>query len=97
VVLAALGLYAVLAYSVERDRELGVRMALGAGKGRLRAKVLLEGLGLAVLGVAFGGVGARSASRFVATLLFLVVAGAASRVPAGRATRVNPVKVLKTD
>ncbi len=53
--LAALGLYGVLAYSVaQRARELGLRMALGAQRGDLLRMVVRSGLKLAVIGIAFG-------------------------------------------
>src|ERR1019366_1126313 len=54
--LAALGLYGVISYSVRmRTRELGVRLALGAQRGEVMQLVLLQGLRLAVVGVIFGG------------------------------------------
>ena len=55
--LAATGLYAVMAYTVRRrTREIGVRIAVGATLARILGLVLWQGLGLAVLGVAMGAV-----------------------------------------
>ena len=54
-VVAAVGLYGILAYDVaQRRREIGIRMALGADRGRLVARVLLAALGATTLGLAAG-------------------------------------------
>ena len=69
--LAAIGLYAVMAaYVRQRDRELGVRIALGATASDVRRLVLNEGMWLAGLGAAIGLAGAAAASRLVRGLLF---------------------------
>jgi putative ABC transport system permease protein len=69
-VLAALGVYGVLSYSVSsRVREIGVRVALGADAGRVVALVLAQGMRLALLGAALGLLGALVASRFVQGLV----------------------------
>ena len=69
--LAVLGLYGVLAYSVaQRARELGLRMALGAQRGDLLRMVVRSGLKLAVIGIAFGIAGGLVTGRLIASLLF---------------------------
>jgi ABC-type antimicrobial peptide transport system permease subunit len=73
VVLAAVGLYGVLAFSVaRRDRELAVRMAVGADARRVRRMVLGEGLAVAVGGVILGVGGALAGARAVEQLLYEV-------------------------
>jgi putative ABC transport system permease protein len=70
-VLAAAGMYGVLSGSVaERTREIGVRSALGASRGRILALVVRQGLALTGLGVAIGLAGAALASRVIITMLF---------------------------
>jgi ABC-type antimicrobial peptide transport system permease subunit len=70
-VLAAVGIYGVIAYSVgQRTREMGIRMALGASPGMLERQVLKEALLLAVAGALLGLVGLAGLSRFIASLLF---------------------------
>ena len=70
-VLAAIGLYSVIAYNVaQRTHELGVRMALGAQRADLLRLVVIEGLRLGVAGVVIGGAIAFAASRWLAPLLF---------------------------
>jgi len=68
-VLAAIGLYGVIAYRVSlRTQEIGVRMALGAGRGAIFREVVLHGLTIAVAGVVIGEVLAVPAIRALASL-----------------------------
>jgi putative ABC transport system permease protein len=114
-VTAAVGLFAVLSYSVtERAREIGVRIALGAEPRRLRRLVVREALvpvaagTLAGLAVCFWG------TRLLVSLLYetspldimtlglvlLTIAAAAvaaAYVPARRATRLDPIAILRSD
>ena len=67
--LAAIGLYGVIAYRVSlRTQEIGVRMALGAGRGAIFREVVLHGLMVAVVGVVIGEVLAIPASRALASM-----------------------------
>ncbi|MFN2563977.1 MAG: ABC transporter permease [Gemmatimonadaceae bacterium] len=69
--LAAIGTYGILSYMVtERQREIGIRMALGAGSGQVVRLVMGQGLGIAVVGIGLGVLGALGLSRLVASLLF---------------------------
>jgi predicted permease len=84
-VLAAVGLYGVLAYSVaQRTREIGVRMALGASTGSVRGMVLRQVAIMTVIGGAIGIAGAMALGRGARSLLYqisgydpLVLAGSA--------------------
>jgi predicted permease len=72
-VLAAIGIYGVIAYSVgQRMREFGVRMALGESPASLRLGVIRQGSRLAVLSVGIGLVGAAVTTRVLDRLLYAV-------------------------
>jgi len=72
-VLAVIGIYGVMAYSVsQRTRELGIRMALGAGRADVVRLVVLQGLRLTIAGVIVGLAVSLAVTRLVATLLFNV-------------------------
>jgi putative ABC transport system permease protein len=74
--LAAVGIYGVMSYSVaQRTQEIGVRMALGAGRREVFGLVVGDSLRLAGIGVAIGGVGALMVMRTIGALLFGVEPG----------------------
>ena len=99
--LAAIGLYGVLAFNVaRRTREIGIRMALGAGAAQVRRLVVREVAAIMVVGVAAGLLAAGFASRLVQSVLFdtatvdpLVYAAAAAVLTAvGLAAAYVPVR-----
>ncbi|HEX2167834.1 MAG TPA: ADOP family duplicated permease [Longimicrobiales bacterium] len=70
-VLAAIGLYSVIAYAVaQRTREIGVRIALGARTGRVMLMIAAQGLAFALSGIIVGGAAALFAGRWIEPLLF---------------------------
>jgi putative ABC transport system permease protein len=82
--LAALGIYSVLSYAVSsRQREMGIRLALGANSTSVLALVLGGGLRLAVVGTAIGVVAAMGAARMLRSLLVGVGALGASTLALG--------------
>jgi len=111
--LAAVGIYGVLSYSVsERTREIGIRMALGATRGRVLRAIMREGAIISAAGVLVGVAGSLALMRFTRDLLFgisptdpatyiaiplmlFAVALCATLIPAGRATRVDPIVALR--
>jgi putative ABC transport system permease protein len=73
--LAVVGVYGVLSYSVnQQTREIGIRMAMGAQTGRVLKLVVGQGMRLALAGLALGLVVALAAMRVLSTLLFGVSA-----------------------
>ena len=102
-VLAALGIYGVMSFVVaQRTHEIGLRMALGAGRRRVLVDVLRDGLTTSLVGVAIGAIGAVVVSRLMVgmvtgansadPLAFAVVAADAAgrgrrRVPGARPPR----------
>jgi len=113
VLLALMGIYGVIAYSVaQRTQEVGIRRALGAQQSDILRLIMGQGFVLAAVGVAAGLCGAFAATRVLKTLLFevsatdpvtfagvavlfLLVALAASYIPARRATRIDPMAALR--
>jgi len=72
-ILAAAGIYGVMSYSVTlRTHELGIRVALGAGRKELTRLVVGHGMWLALAGVAIGLAAAAGLARLVANMLFEV-------------------------
>lgn len=69
--LAAIGLYGVIAYSVgQRRREIGLRQALGASRGAIHGLILGAGLRMIVPGIAIGAIGALALGRMIASQLY---------------------------
>jgi predicted permease len=111
--LASIGLYGVMSYTVSQStRELGLRMALGAGTSNVLRLVLLRGLLLTTTGIIIGitlallltrllgnllyQVSPRDPLAFVAAFAVMTLASAAACfLPAWRATRTDPARVLR--
>jgi putative ABC transport system permease protein len=73
ILLASIGLYGLMAYSVEQRRlEFGIRLALGANFGQLRGMVVKQAMALAAVGIVIGLGAAFGLTRYLATLLFQV-------------------------
>jgi ABC-type antimicrobial peptide transport system permease subunit len=73
--LAATGIYGMLSYAVaRRTHEIGVRVALGAGRGQVLWFIMRQGATLALAGIAIGAVGSLLLTRLMTSLLFGVTA-----------------------
>ena len=73
--LAAIGIYGLMAYSVQqRTQEIGIRLALGAQGRQLEKMVVFQGLRLAIIGIALGLAAAFGLARVISTLLYGVTA-----------------------
>ena len=69
--LAAIGLYGIMSHHVaQRQREIGIRMALGAQAGDVRSLVAMQALALGAIGIGLGLAGGLTASRALRSLLF---------------------------
>jgi hypothetical protein len=113
--LACVGLYGTLSYSVTaRQREVGLRLALGALRGQIVKKFLFQGLGATLAGCVAGCAMAMVFARVMSGMLYgvsptdvatlsavvfvvLLVATLASLIPAIRAARVEPMRVLRNE
>jgi len=111
--LASVGVYAMFAnMAAAREREFGVRVALGSSPGAIAGLVIRQGGRWMLIGLAIGTVGVVMAARTLRTQLFgvpafdpiaigaavvvlLICAGVALLVPVRRATRVDPITVLR--
>jgi predicted permease len=115
VLLAALGIYSVIAFSAAlRAQEMAIRIALGSQRSGILSLVFTSAAKLAVAGCAIGLLGATAASRLLKSFLFgvspfdpwcltlatffvLMLALAASLLPAQRSASIDPMKALRTD
>ncbi len=113
-VLASLGVYGVMSHAVvQRTREIGIRLAIGAGAPAVVRTVMGDGMALVGIGIAVGLGGALGAARLMSGVLYgtgldpatfavvpLVLGGVAALaiwIPARRAAAVNPVVVLRQE
>jgi putative ABC transport system permease protein len=113
--LAAAGIYGVLTFTtLQRRREMGVRLAMGASGRDIATLVVGEGMTLVGIGVALGLLASMASTRLLSAFLFGVtpidpltlgaavlliggVAFAACYIPARRATRMDPLIVLRAE
>jgi predicted permease len=114
-ILSVVGLHGILAFNVSlRTREIGVRMAVGAGAYRVTHMVLRQGLTLVLAGLLVGFGAALVSTRIfrsmlyqveptdlathvTVTVLFLLAGVLACLLPAKKASRIDPVRVLQTE
>jgi ABC-type antimicrobial peptide transport system permease subunit len=113
--LAAVGLYGVLSYTVtRRSNEIGIRLAMGASRGEVLRMIIAEAGWLVGIGLVIGGalgLGATSAARSLlfglqptdpitigsAIALLAAIGLMASYLPARRASRLDPMNVLRQE
>jgi putative ABC transport system permease protein len=113
--LAAVGVYGVASsIAASRRREIGIRVALGAGSRAVVSRILLQGMSPVAVGIVLGLLGSVTVSKLLRSLLpeatatgpalmvvltsFLsIVALTACYLPARRASRIDPVSVLRVD
>ena len=113
--LAAAGIYATMNFAVlQRNREIGIRVALGAQKSAVMKLILGEGAILAGAGLLIGFATSLALNQFLKSLLFAVSATdpliyfltatlvilitlLASGIPARRATKIDPIRTLRSD
>jgi len=113
--LAAVGIYGVISYSIaQRNREIGVRIALGARRSGIFRLVVGRGMTLVLIGTTVGAIGSFWLTRLMESLLYGVsptdpltflavavlvsaVALAACWIPAGRASRIDPIIALRSE
>jgi putative ABC transport system permease protein len=115
VFIAAMGLYGIVSHSMaQRNREFGIRTALGARSQDLLRLPFQQGLRLALVGLALGIVGALGVARLMKSLLYsvqpadpwvyggvsaliVVIALAASLIPAYRVLKLDPIQALRAE
>ena len=113
--LTAIGIYGVIAYlMMQRSREIGIRIALGASSWSVIRLTLLQSIRLAAIGLGIGTLVALGAARLAASefailsmfdmpvyalsvAIVLTAAGFAAAIPARRASRLDPMSILRHD
>jgi putative ABC transport system permease protein len=110
--LAAVGVYGLLAYTVaQRSREIGIRLALGAERGRVFLDLVWQGAGLVLAGLVIGlaaalalrsavaaflfGVGPGDPASYIGAAAFIAAAVVAVILPAYRGSRIDPTSALR--